>query len=68
MTDVRWRLFRLCRTAAAVRIAATPALAAGGEHGRSELVFVAQLALLMLVGRLLGEAMIAPSSRALRGS
>ena len=58
MTDVRWRLFRLCMLLPPCVFAATPALAAGGEHGPSELVFVAQLALLMLVGRLLGEAMI----------
>jgi len=37
---------------------ATPAFAAESEHSPSEFVFVAQLVLLMLVGRLLGEAMI----------
>src|SRR5215475_12498838 len=37
---------------------ASPALAAEGGHGPSEFVFVAQLVLLMLVGRVLGEAMI----------
>jgi Kef-type K+ transport system membrane component KefB/nucleotide-binding universal stress UspA family protein len=58
MTDVRWWLFRLCIPLPPCILAATPALAAGVEHGPSELVFVAQLALLMLVGRLLGEAMI----------
>ena len=58
MTDVRWRLFRLCMLLPPCVLAATPALATDGEHGPSELVFVAQLALLMLVGRLLGEAMI----------
>lgn len=58
MTDVRWWLFLLCMLLPPCVLAATPALAAGGEHGPSELVFVAQLALLMLVGRLLGEAMI----------
>lgn len=58
MTDVRWWLFRLCILLPPCVLAATPALAAGVEHGPSELVFVAQLALLMLVGRLLGEAMI----------
>lgn len=36
----------------------TPALAAEGGHSPSEFVFVVQLVLLMLVGRLLGEAMI----------
>ena len=58
MTDVRWWLFLLCMLLPPCVLAATPALAAGGEHGPSELVFVAQLALLMLVGRMLGEAMI----------
>jgi len=37
---------------------ATPALAAESGHSPSEFVFVAQLVLLILVGRLLGEAMI----------
>src|SRR5262245_64062633 len=36
----------------------TPAFAAESGHSPSEFVFVAQLVLLMLVGRLLGEAMI----------
>lgn len=58
MTDVRWWLFSLCMLLPPCVLAATPALAVGSEHGPSELVFVAQLALLMLVGRLLGEAMI----------
>ena len=58
MTDVLRRLFQLCILLAPLALAATPAFAAGGERGPSEFVFVAQLALLMLVGRLLGEAMI----------
>jgi Kef-type K+ transport system membrane component KefB/nucleotide-binding universal stress UspA family protein len=37
---------------------AGPALAAEGGHSSPEFVFVGQLVLLMLVGRLLGEAMI----------
>ena len=37
---------------------ATPALAAEGVKTSSEFLFVAQLALLMFVGRLLGELMI----------
>jgi Kef-type K+ transport system membrane component KefB/nucleotide-binding universal stress UspA family protein len=37
---------------------ATPAFAAEGKQGPSEFVFVAQLALLMLVGRVLGEIMM----------
>ena len=68
MTDVRWRLFRLCMLLLLLCIfAATPSLAAGGEHEPSELVFVAQLALLMLVGRLLGEAMIRIKQPAVMG-
>jgi Kef-type K+ transport system membrane component KefB/nucleotide-binding universal stress UspA family protein len=39
-------------------LAATPALAAVGVRASSEFLFVAQLALLMFVGRLLGEVMI----------
>jgi K+:H+ antiporter len=58
MTDVRRWLFPLCMLLPPCVLAVTPALAAGGEHGPSELVFVVQLALLMLVGRMLGEAMI----------
>ncbi len=58
MTHVLRRLFQLCILLAPFALAATPAFAAGGEHGPSEFVFVVQLALLMLVGRLLGEAMI----------
>jgi K+:H+ antiporter len=57
MTHVLRRLFQLCILLAPLALAATPAFAAGGERGPSEFVFVAQLALLMLVGRLLGEAM-----------
>ncbi len=43
---------------AAVAVAAIPALAAeGGARGASQALFIAQLALLLLVGRLLGEMM-----------
>ena len=57
-TDHRRRLFRLCLPFGLLALVATPAFAAEGKHGPSEFVFVAQLALLMLVGRLLGEIMI----------
>ena len=57
-TDHRRRLFRLCLPLGLLALVATPAFAAEGKHGPSEFVFVAQLALLMLVGRLLGEIMI----------
>jgi Kef-type K+ transport system membrane component KefB/nucleotide-binding universal stress UspA family protein len=58
MTKAKTRLFRLCLPLAPFALATMPACAAEGERGPSEVVFVAQLALLMLVGRLLGEAMI----------
>ena len=58
MISAETRLFRLCLLLAPFALAAGPAFAAQGERGPSEFIFVAQLALLMLVGRLLGEAMI----------
>jgi Kef-type K+ transport system membrane component KefB/nucleotide-binding universal stress UspA family protein len=63
MTPIRVRSLqrRLAAIAAATvtpALLSTPALASDGGHGPSEFVFVAQLVLLMLVGRLLGEAMI----------
>jgi Kef-type K+ transport system membrane component KefB/nucleotide-binding universal stress UspA family protein len=58
MLDIRrWR-WRLLPPLALCSLAATPALAAEGQKGPSEFLFIAQLALLMLVGRLLGELMI----------
>jgi Kef-type K+ transport system membrane component KefB/nucleotide-binding universal stress UspA family protein len=58
MLDIRrWRR-RLLPPLALCSLAATPALAAEGQKGPSEFLFIAQLALLMLVGRLLGELMI----------
>jgi Kef-type K+ transport system membrane component KefB/nucleotide-binding universal stress UspA family protein len=59
----RWRLL----AAAPLLLAATPALAAEGQKGPSEFLFVAQLALLMLVGRLLGELMIRVKQPAVMG-
>jgi Kef-type K+ transport system membrane component KefB len=58
MAKAKTRLSRLCLLLAPLALAAVPAFAAQGERGPSEFIFVAQLALLMLVGRLLGEAMI----------
>jgi K+:H+ antiporter len=52
------RLVRLCVVVVPCALAATPTFAAEGARGPSEFIFVAQLALLMLVGRLLGEVMI----------
>jgi K+:H+ antiporter len=49
-------------------LAAGPAYAAiSPQHGPSELLFVAQLALLMLVGRLLGEVMLRLNQPAVMG-
>jgi len=58
MTNTQRRLIQLFIPLAPIALAATPVLAAEGEHGPSAFVFVTQLALLMLVGRLLGEIMI----------
>src|SRR5262245_40525618 len=64
MTAIRVRPRPPLRLGAAVALAVsptltvTPAFAAEGGHSPSEFVFIAQLVLLMLVGRLLGEAMI----------
>src|SRR5262245_52973423 len=52
------RLGAAAALAIGLTLIATPAFAAEGGHSPSEFVFVAQLVLLMLVGRLLGEAMI----------
>jgi Kef-type K+ transport system membrane component KefB/nucleotide-binding universal stress UspA family protein len=51
-------LFVVCLLlGAAAAVGAIPALAAeGGSHGASQALFIAQLALLLLVGRLMGEA------------
>ncbi len=59
----RWRLL----VAAPFVLAVTPALAADGNKGPSEFLFVAQLALLMLVGRVLGELMIRVKQPAVMG-
>ena len=48
-------------------LAVTPALAAEGQKGPSEFLFVAQLALLMLVGRLLGEVLLRLKQPAVMG-
>ncbi|HKA76960.1 MAG TPA: hypothetical protein VKD19_07635, partial [Pseudolabrys sp.] len=58
MIDARRPLIRLCVLVVPCALAAMPAFAAEGARGPSEFIFVAQLALLMLVGRLLGEVMI----------
>src|SRR5664280_1052407 len=54
MTKIRSRWF--CLPLALVVLASEPAFAAGeAPHGPSELLFVAQIMVLILVGRLLGE-------------
>ncbi len=51
----------------ALTLAAGPALAAEGGKGPSEVIFIAQLAALMLTGRLLGEAMLRLGQPAVMG-
>ncbi len=53
---------------AVLTLSAGPALAAiGAVHGPSELLFVAQIMVLLLVGRLLGEAMLRVNQPAVMG-
>src|SRR5690242_2451438 len=61
------RLRRFVLLAVPLAAWATPALAAEGSRGPSEFVFVAQLVVLMLVGRLLGEAMLRIKQPAVMG-
>ncbi len=56
-----------CAVAALVWLAAGPALAAEGHKGPSEIIFLVQIVTLMLVGRLLGEAMIRMRQPAVMG-
>jgi K+:H+ antiporter len=49
---------RLAAAALAILALATSALAAEGQKGPSETVFIGQMLALMIVGRLLGEAML----------
>src|SRR3569623_1186889 len=57
----------LILVAGALTLAAGPALAAEGGKGPSEVIFIAQLAALMLTGRLLGEAMLRIGQPAVMG-
>jgi K+:H+ antiporter len=67
MVDIqRWRR-RILVALATLAVTGTPALAAEGQKGPSEFLFVVQLALLMLVGRLLGEVMIRLKQPAVMG-
>jgi K+:H+ antiporter len=67
MRDIRNWSGRFLPPLAVFALVATPALAAEGQKGPSEFVFVAQLALLMLVGRLLGELMLRIKQPAVMG-
>jgi Kef-type K+ transport system membrane component KefB/nucleotide-binding universal stress UspA family protein len=61
MTGIRSRLPLLCMLAALLMLALPPALAQapGDAHkGPSEALFIAEILALMIVGRLLGEAML----------
>ena len=59
MTGIRRCLQWLCALLATFALATGPAFAAGeAPKGPSELLFVAQLVVLILVGRLLGEVML----------
>ncbi len=67
MVDIQqWRR-RILVALAILAVTGTPALAAEGQKGPSEFLFVVQLALLMLVGRLLGEVMIRLKQPAVMG-
>jgi len=68
MTTIRARVPWAIALAGLAALAAAPALAASGvQNGPSELLFVAQIMLLMLVGRLLGEAMLRIGQPAVMG-
>jgi len=57
----------LILVAGALTLAAGPALAAEAGKGPSEVIFIAQLAALMVTGRLLGEAMLRIGQPAVMG-
>ncbi len=68
MTTVRARLAWLCAPLAAFVLAVAPALAAEGTlKGPSDVIFIGQILALMLVGRLLGEAMLRLGQPAIMG-
>jgi Kef-type K+ transport system membrane component KefB/nucleotide-binding universal stress UspA family protein len=65
---VSMRGYALAATFAVLLLVGGPALAAAGQqHGPSELLFIAQIALLLLTGRLLGEAMMRLKQPAVMG-
>src|SRR5690242_17309134 len=70
MTTIRAHLCRLGVVASLTVLAAAPAFAAEPAHANkspSDLLFIAQLLLLLLVGRLLGEAMLRMKQPAVMG-
>src|SRR5476649_2905075 len=71
MTINRIRLPWLCAvlaTVALVAFAAEPAFAAGeAPKGPSEVIFIAQILVLMILGRVLGEAMLRIGQPAVMG-
>ncbi len=68
MTGIRRRLRWLCTLVAPVALTAGPAFAAGeAPMGPSEPLFVVQILVLMLVGRLLGEALLRLKQPAVMG-
>ncbi len=67
MTSIRARTAWLCATLA-LWLAAGPAVAnTGMQNGPSEVIFIAQILALLVVGRLLGEAMIRVGQPAVMG-
>lgn len=68
MNTSRFHWTRVFGPLAALLLAAGPALAAEGQqHGPSEALFVGQIVALMLIGRLLGEAMLRIGQPAVMG-
>lgn len=68
MTTIRTRLPWFCALLALVALAIGPAFAAGAAvKGPSEVLFIAQILALMIVGRLLGEAMLRMGQPAVMG-
>jgi Kef-type K+ transport system membrane component KefB/nucleotide-binding universal stress UspA family protein len=68
MTTVRARLPWLCALLVPLALMAGPAIAAGeATKGPSEVVFIAQILALMIIGRLLGEAMLRLGQPAVMG-
>ncbi|MEP7030128.1 MAG: cation:proton antiporter [Pseudolabrys sp.] len=68
MTTLRARWFWLCALLVPLAFVVGPALAAGeAKKGPSDVIFIAQILVLMIVGRLLGEAMLRMRQPAVMG-